>query len=223
MILQKKELELPESEKTAREKKPSSEKPRVVRNFNQKKPVADGMRSKVATLSHDVLAGVSLSCLSILHECTSKWTAFCRLLYFLHLRWPNIALRVYLGRFLARNERTDEESMYYLGREDYDTKRGRNDLSLIRLLIKHYRMRDFEQNFGIQLRHDKEQHHIQWGRLQYSHQLVWCICVHKLHMWPETKRIRKHCFMVKHCTFTLQLRNLFWILLKCFANSILIA
>ncbi|KAG0603576.1 hypothetical protein M758_10G104100 [Ceratodon purpureus] len=54
----KKELELPESEKTAREKKPSSEKPRVVRNFNQKKPVADGMRSKVATLSHDVLAGV---------------------------------------------------------------------------------------------------------------------------------------------------------------------
>lgn len=45
-------------EKPAIEKKSASEKPRLVRNFNQKKPVADGMTSNVATLSRDVLAGV---------------------------------------------------------------------------------------------------------------------------------------------------------------------
>jgi hypothetical protein len=60
MCLQKKELESQESENPAGEKKPAGEKLRVVRNFNQKKPVVDGMKSNVATLSHDVLAGVSL-------------------------------------------------------------------------------------------------------------------------------------------------------------------
>lgn len=57
----KKALESEESEKSGGEKKPAKpagEKPRVVRNFNQKRPVADGMTSKAATLSHDLLAGV---------------------------------------------------------------------------------------------------------------------------------------------------------------------
>lgn len=76
MCLQKKALESEESEKSGGEKKPAKpagEKPRVVRNFNQKRPVADGMTSKAATLSHDLLAGVSVLFLSVHHECTCKW------------------------------------------------------------------------------------------------------------------------------------------------------
>jgi len=58
MCLQKKELESQVSEKPATEK-PTGEKPRVARSFNQKRPVADDKAGNVATLSHDVLAGVS--------------------------------------------------------------------------------------------------------------------------------------------------------------------
>ena len=70
MCLQKKELESQETEKPSDEKKPASEKPRVVRKFNQKRPVVDGTTSNVATLSHDVLAGVSVPFLSAYLVCT---------------------------------------------------------------------------------------------------------------------------------------------------------
>lgn len=79
MCLQKKELESQVSEKPATEK-PTGEKPRVARSFNQKRPVADGMAGNVATLSHDVLAGVSALLLFVHHSNTSTVQLYSTLL-----------------------------------------------------------------------------------------------------------------------------------------------
>lgn len=151
MCLQKKELESQEPAKPSTEK-PAGEKPRVARNFNQKRPVADGMTSNVATLSHDVLAGVSVlfllvhqftvsACTTVLHSlllinAKIRWSLKWRLmrvllLLLLHSAWSTLTL-AYFGRFLARSEWSSGDSIY-LGRVDYGAKWGRHELSFLRL------------------------------------------------------------------------------------------
>lgn len=44
---------------------PATKKPRVSLSFDKKRPIADGMTSYVAALSHDVPTGVSLPSLFV--------------------------------------------------------------------------------------------------------------------------------------------------------------
>lgn len=57
---QKKELEgqQPEKPSTAVDDVQKTSRPKPVRNFSQRRPFADGVTDRSATISHDVLAGV---------------------------------------------------------------------------------------------------------------------------------------------------------------------
>lgn len=57
---QKKELEGQQPEKVPAEGERNTAKPKVVRHFSQRRPVADAVAVKTARLAHDVLAGVRL-------------------------------------------------------------------------------------------------------------------------------------------------------------------